>query len=65
MKTVRICNYETLNLEAEPLYICKYLSPNLFLHMNNAHYLNLESRYSMLFRNDVIASQLSHMVPFP
>ncbi|GLH33315.1 hypothetical protein BR1R5_27020 [Pseudomonas sp. BR1R-5] len=47
------------------LYICKYLSPNLFLHMNNAHHLNLENTYSRPFLNDVIISQLTRMVPFP
>ncbi|MFJ4066758.1 YcaO-like family protein [Pseudomonas sp. NPDC089996] len=47
------------------LYFCKYLSPNLFLHMNNANHFNLKNRYSANFLNQVIAHQSSRMVPFP
>jgi len=47
------------------MYFCKYFSPNLFLHMNNARHFNLSNRYSATFLNDVIAHQLTRMVPFP
>lgn len=47
------------------LYFCKYSSPNLFLHMNNASHLNIKNTYSSPFFNNIITSQLSKMVPFP
>lgn len=47
------------------LYLCKYFSPNLFLHMNNARHFNLENTYSAPFHNEIISSQNSKMVPFP
>ncbi|WP_060515808.1 YcaO-like family protein [Pseudomonas sp. NBRC 111132] len=47
------------------LYFCKYFSPNLFLHMNNASHLNIKNTYSEHFLNKIISRQLSRMVPFP
>ncbi|HDS1815285.1 YcaO-like family protein [Pseudomonas sp. GD03651] len=47
------------------LYLCKYFSPNLFLHMNNANHLNIENHYSTPFFNEIIKNQNSKMVPFP
>ncbi|MFJ4157628.1 YcaO-like family protein [Pseudomonas sp. NPDC089752] len=47
------------------LYLCKYISPNIFLHMNNSNNLNIDNTYSAPFLHNIIASQLSHMVPFP
>ncbi|MEN4829592.1 YcaO-like family protein [Pseudomonas sp. P39-UII1] len=47
------------------LHLCKYFSPNLFLHMNNAKNFNTHNIYSKPFRNDIIPSQSLSMVPFP
>lgn len=47
------------------LYFCKYVSPNLFLHMNNSSCLNINNKYSEPFQHRIIPSQLANMVPFP
>ena len=47
------------------LHYCKYISPHLFLHMNNASHLNIRNRYSSQFQRQIIPQQLNRMVPFP
>jgi McbB family protein len=53
------------NCTRTTFYFCKYFSPNLFLHMNNAHHFNLKNKYSSQFLDHIIQHQLSKMVPFP
>ncbi|MBV4491080.1 YcaO-like family protein [Pseudomonas oryzicola] len=53
------------NFNKSTLYFCKYVSPNLFLHMNNASHFNLRNRYSQSFENSILPKQLNKMVPFP
>ncbi|WP_409488636.1 YcaO-like family protein [Pseudomonas promysalinigenes] len=53
------------NCTRTKFYFCKYFSPNLFLHMNNAHHFNLKNKYSSQFLDHIIQHQLSKMVPFP
>lgn len=43
----------------------KYISPDLFLHMNNSSNFNLENRYSKDFKKSIDSSRLCRMVPFP
>ncbi|MFL1491335.1 YcaO-like family protein [Pseudomonas antarctica] len=43
----------------------KYMSPDLFFHMNNSKNFNLDNKYSEVFRNSVRFSRLDKMVPFP
>ncbi|WP_336335972.1 YcaO-like family protein [Pseudomonas putida] len=47
------------------LHYCKYISPHLFLHMNNASHLNIQNSYSNQFQKQIIPQQLNRMVPFP
>ncbi|MCO7516906.1 YcaO-like family protein [Pseudomonas guariconensis] len=47
------------------IHFCKYTSPNLFLHMNNAFHLNTKNTYSDFFSKKIITTQLTRMVPFP
>lgn len=47
------------------IYFCKYLSPNMFLHMNNAQHFNIANRFSKSFFSDIKHSQTLTMVPFP
>lgn len=47
------------------LYFCKYISPNLFLHMNNSFSFNTLNNYSRTFYKSIIPEQLTQMVPFP
>ena len=51
--------------EQRPFYACKYLSPQTFLHMNNAEHFNIENKYSDPFKHLISKKQLSEMVPFP
>lgn len=43
----------------------KYVSPDLFLHMNNAKNINLVNKYSKGFESQVLSSRSKKMVPFP
>lgn len=43
----------------------KFVSPDLFLHMNNSRNFNLRNKYSFRFESSVIRSRLGQMVPFP
>jgi hypothetical protein len=43
----------------------KFVSPSLFMHMNNAKKCNIDNEYSRDFLNQVIPSRLCKMVPFP
>lgn len=43
----------------------KFVSPDLFLHMNNSKSFNLENKYSCEFRTSIFRSRLGRMVPFP
>lgn len=46
-------------------YFCKYISPNIFMHMNNSSHINMRNKYSVAFFDKIIPSQLDVMVPFP
>ncbi|MBN2990886.1 YcaO-like family protein [Pseudomonas cedrina subsp. fulgida] len=43
----------------------KYVSPDLFLHMNNSNNFNLINKYSSAFKSSILRSRLEKMVPFP
>ncbi|SDG62233.1 YcaO-like family protein [Pseudomonas abietaniphila] len=43
----------------------KFLSPSLFLHMNNSKNINIRNLYSSTFLDKIIPSRQSVMVPFP
>ena len=43
----------------------KYVSPDLFLHMNNSRNINLKNSYSKNFESLMFSSRLNRMVPFP
>lgn len=43
----------------------KFISPDLFMHMNNSQNFNLKNKYSSKFMERIIDSQTSIMVPFP
>ncbi|WP_296234581.1 YcaO-like family protein [Pseudomonas sp. UBA4617] len=55
----------SMNSTKRNLHYCKYISPKLFLHMNNASHLNIKNSYSNQFQKQIIPQQLSKMVPFP
>ncbi|MBM9484929.1 YcaO-like family protein [Pseudomonas sp. ICBG1301] len=43
----------------------KYVSPDLFLHMNNSKNINLNNKYSKGFESSILSLRLERMVPFP
>ena len=43
----------------------KYVSPDLFLHMNSAQNINLINKYSKGFECQMLSTRLKRMVPFP
>ncbi|UII69571.1 YcaO-like family protein [Pseudomonas sp. HN11] len=43
----------------------KFVSPDLFLHMNNSKHFNLINKYSKDFESSVLSARLGVMVPFP
>ncbi|PWB35884.1 hypothetical protein DCO48_00045 [Pseudomonas sp. SDI] len=53
------------SVNGNDFYACKFLSPNIFLHMNNAANINTENSYSHGFSDKIIKSRQSTMVPFP
>ncbi|UVM54453.1 YcaO-like family protein [Pseudomonas sp. B21-012] len=47
------------------VFASKYISPNLFLHMNNASNINHDNSYSAQFKNTTKKHRQEKMVPFP
>ena len=43
----------------------KFVSPDLFLHMNNSRNFNITNKYSKGFESSILLSRLEKMVPFP
>lgn len=43
----------------------KFVSPDVFLHMNNSKNFNLKNKYSRGFKSSILRSRLEKMVPFP
>ncbi|WP_273820379.1 MULTISPECIES: YcaO-like family protein [Pseudomonas] len=43
----------------------KFISPDLFLHMNNSQNFNLNNIYSSKFKKEIMNNRISTMVPFP
>lgn len=43
----------------------KYISPDLFMHMNNAQGINIDNKYSETFKGSIVPDRLRVMVPFP
>lgn len=44
---------------------CKFISPSLFMHMNNSNNINLDNEYSAPFLSAVHEDRKKTMVPFP
>lgn len=46
-------------------YVCKFISPDFFMHMNNSRNINLKNPYSNHFFTEIQSNRKEHMVPFP
>lgn len=53
------------NVNGVSCVFTKYISPDLFLHMDNSKNINLKNRYSENFESSILSSRLETMVPFP
>lgn len=56
-------NYSAVN--GMRCLFCRYLSPDLFLHMDSSGNINLMNAYSEDFSASIVPSRLARMVPFP
>lgn len=71
IKTIRALNlngYIYLNnlcTDGNNTFFSKYISPNFFLHMNNASNINMHNAYSHEFVDKINPTQKTSMVPFP
>lgn len=68
LKQMNVCGYFYSRCERINGVDCifvKYISPNLFLHMNNSQNFNLNNKYSMIFKSSIHSARLGNMVPFP
>ncbi|WP_285431044.1 YcaO-like family protein [Pseudomonas sp. fls2-241-R2A-110] len=54
-----------ITIETDCYYAAKYISPDLFLHMNNAQNINTDNLYSQYFSHEIHNDRLTMMVPFP
>lgn len=55
----------SMPLRQSGVYFCKYVSPDGFLHMNNAFACNIDNAYSKDFFHAIVPDHLTKMVPFP
>lgn len=53
------------HIEDKRCVFCKFISPQLFMHMNNSRHINLDNDYSAIFQGDILPSRQTNMVPFP
>jgi hypothetical protein len=56
---------KTIKIENNNYYLTKYVSTDLFLHMNNSQNINIDNTYSSSFRREIYSDRISTMVPFP
>ena len=47
------------------IYYTKFISPNLYMHMNNSRHINAINRFSSTFDDLILESRANEMVPFP
>lgn len=55
----------TTTINDEVHHFCKFVSPDLFLHMNNSKSINIFNKYSSGFVDQIITNRRNTMVPFP
>ncbi|BCX67474.1 YcaO-like family protein [Pseudomonas izuensis] len=55
----------TVTINDSLYYFCKFVSPDLFLHMNNSKNINISNKYSESFIGQILTDRKNTMVPFP
>ena len=56
---------KTSRIEGRKCVYCKFISPQLFMHMDNSRHINLNNDYSAFFQRDILPARQVNMVPFP
>ena len=56
---------KTTKIDNNNYYLTKYVSTDLFLHMNNSKNINIDNTYASSFRHEIYSDRKSSMVPFP
>ncbi|NWB92814.1 YcaO-like family protein [Pseudomonas agarici] len=56
---------KTRLLDGETCTVSKFISPDMFTHMDNSKNINTHNKYSFHFKKDIITERKSMMVPFP
>jgi len=68
LKSQQIDGYLYVNslvMQGNLYFFCKFVSPDLFLHMNNSRGINLRNKYSEKFMDRILSERKRIMVPFP
>ncbi|MDN4547991.1 YcaO-like family protein [Pseudomonas sp. C32] len=68
LKSQRIDGYlyvKSLVIQNGLYFFCKFVSPDLFLHMNNSRGINFRNKYSERFMGQIFSDRKKIMVPFP
>lgn len=68
LRTQKIEGYlylKTTNLNNSAFTFCKFISPSLFMHMDNSKNINLDNDYSAPFFSSIESDRKDKMVPFP
>ncbi|MNQ63038.1 YcaO-like family protein [compost metagenome] len=68
LKSQRIDGYLYVNslvMQSGLYFFCKFVSPDLFLHMNNSRGINFRNKYSEKFMGQIFSERKKIMVPFP
>ena len=68
LKSQRIDGYLYVNslvMQSGLYFFCKFVSPDLFLHMNNSRGINFRNKYSERFMGQIFSERKKIMVPFP
>lgn len=56
---------DSLSINNDSYFFCKFVSPDFFLHMNNSRGINTRNKYSQIFSAQIVAERKNMMVPFP
>lgn len=68
LKSQQIDGYLYINslaMHSGLYFFCKFVSPDLFLHMNNSRGINFRNKYSEKFSSQILSERKKIMVPFP
>lgn len=53
------------HIDSKKCLFCKFISPQLFMHMDNSKHINLHNHHSSIFKEKILPARQKIMVPFP